>query len=279
MPSNPRRMNSLPPNEAKWTAQRIKVSITSHRLTTVPFSGKKEEDKIEPRHFATIATKDVSTFAPPPKRVGNIPGARPEDRDKETTTTTERRESASSVTPSTKGNMRPPPPLPSRSQTSGISESVSPPPRGTFHPENITKEIPSCSCEISVTESPSSTRVSYDPRPKPGSRDPSPPAKESSYGQFRKTFGTAVDSAQVNDLRNTLKKTTSSTSASSTGTTPKVNMWDVKTASGIAQKYRTDPNSISFADAKAGLNVANKILPPSQDKSPPNRQDLATATS
>jgi hypothetical protein len=56
-------------------------------------------------------------------------------------------------------------------------------------------------------------------------------------------------------------------------------MQDARTASGLAQKYRTDPNGLSLADAKAGLNVANKILPPSSDKSPPNRNDLKTAAS
>ena len=106
------------------------------------------------------------------------------------------------------------------------------------------------------------------------------PAKESKYGQFGKTFGAAVDSSQVNGLRNTLRKTTSPTSTSTTASPPpRVTLADARTASSLAQKYRTDPKSISLSDAKAGFNVANKVLPPPTDKSPPNRQDLQTAAS
>ena len=90
-----------------------------------------------------------------------------------------------------------------------------------------------------------------------------------------------MDSTQVNDLRNSLTKTASSTNSSPTiaSTPPKVTMQHARTASSIAQKYRKDTHSLSLGDAKAGLNVANKILPPSSDKSPPNRQDLNTAAS
>jgi len=163
--------------------------------------------------------------------------------------------------------------LPTRSQTS-VSTLTSPPPvKGKPAPPPKL---------VSQTASPG-----LPPRREsitvPGpSQDaaPSPPRRESSYGQLRKTFGSAMDSTQVNDLRNSLRKTPSSSTNSPVSVTsppPKVSMQDARTASGIAQKYQKDPSSLSLADAKAGLNVANKILPQSSDKSPPNRQDLQTA--
>ena len=254
------------------------------RLIEVPFSGKKEEDKVASRHFATIDTKDVSTFAPPPKRIGNIPGARPEDRERAPSIPSRRE---STATPKST-NARPAPPLPSRSHTSSSTEATLPSPRETVapppklsRPAVAVKYTPvGVPPERDATPGLPPRRESAPTIPGP-SKDittPEPPAKESAYGRFQKTFGTAVDSTRVNDLRNTFRKLpTNSTTSTSNSVVPKVTMQDARTASGIAQKYRTDPNSLSIADAKAGLNVANRILPPSTDKSPPNRQDLQTA--
>jgi myosin tail region-interacting protein MTI1 len=54
-------------------------------------------------------------------------------------------------------------------------------------------------------------------------------------------------------------------------------MGDVRQATSLASKYNKDPNSLTLADAKAGLSVANKVLPRTEDTGPPNRQDVQTA--
>ena len=108
---------------------------------------------------------------------------------------------------------------------------------------------------------------------------PKIPTRESSYGQPRKPFGTVVDSDTVSNLRSSLKKTPSSPTSTEPATPARLNIQDARAASGIMQKYKTDPNSLSLRDAKTGLTMANKILPPTTDKSPPNRQDVATAAS
>jgi hypothetical protein len=223
----------------------------------------------------------VSTFAPPPKRVGNIPGPGPATRVQDEEEEEVPPSRASARTTSTTA-ARPPPPLPTRSQSS-VSESVSPLPRAkpTLPPKATVPSRPAVSAKPTspVPMLPPRRESATAPGPGQDETAPNPPARESSYGQLRNAFGTAMDSTQVNDLRNSLRKPTSSTATPkpSTSTTPKVNMQDARTASGLAQKYRTDPKSMTFSDAKAGLNVANKILPPSTDKSPPNRQDAQTA--
>ena len=172
--------------------------------------------------------------------------------------------------------MRPPPPLPSRSQTSA-NDVVSPPARESIAPPPKLSRPPVAGKSASPGLPP---RRESATGPSQETAGPTTPAKESTYGQFRKTFGTAVDSTQVNDLRNTLRKATSPTNTSTTTSPPpRVTLADARAASGLVQKYRTDPKSISLSDAKTGLSVANKILPPSTDKSPPNRQDLQTAAS
>ena len=282
MPSKKKQMNLLRTREEKWIVQRGKVVVLIQKLILAPFSGKKEDEKIGTRHFATIDTKDVSTFAPPPKRVGSIPGARPEDRDTMPSTPPRRDTTASptkaSVSSSGRPVPRPPPPLPSRSQTSSVNEATSPPPRQTFvPPPKLSKPPVSTRASPGLPprrESPTVSGPSQDTAPQ------DPPAQESAYGQFKKTFGTAANATQVNSLRNSFRNSASNSSTTTTPPPPpKVTLRDARTASGLAQKYRKDPSSLSFADAKAGLNVANKVLPPSTDKSPPNRQDLQTATS
>ena len=244
----------------------------------MPFTGKKEEEHERgvPRYFATIQTKDVSTFAPPPKRVGNIPGARPEDRNS----------GPSSPTPSTDAepastNARPAPPLPSRSSAS-IPSAASPPPkqRPAVPPKTvgaITKLTTAAKPTPQLPPRRESVTVSGPSQDSTATTAPSPPPQDSSYGQLRKAFGTAMDSNQVSDARNALRKSVSANPSATTSPSSKVTLQDARTASGLAQKYRSDPNSLTFADAKAGLNVANKILPPPTDKTPPNRQDAQTA--
>lgn len=228
----------------------------------------------------------MSTFAPPPKRVGKIPGARTEDRDTAPATPPRRDSTSSPAKASSSSKTRPAPPLPSRSHASSMGDDVAPtlgetsgvPPKLSKSPVAIKSTSPGLPPRReSLPGLPPRRESATVPGPSQNTAASDPPAKESTYGQFRKTFGTAADSTQVNDLRNSLWKTTSN--SSTTSAIPKVTMQDARTASGIAQKYRSDPNSLSLSDAKAGLNVANKILPPSTDKSPPNRQDLQTATS
>ena len=85
----------------------------------VPFSGKKgEEEKVGTRHFATINVKDVSEFAPPPKRVGNLPGARPEAARTPPVSAEPGDEEEEDVRGRSNSSSRPAPPLPTRSQTS-----------------------------------------------------------------------------------------------------------------------------------------------------------------
>ena len=176
------------------------------------------------------------------------------------------------------GNVRQPPPLPSRSQTS-TNEVASPSAREGIAPPPKLSRPPVAGKSTSLGLPPRRESATV-PGPSQETTASTTSAKESTYGQFRKTFGTTVDSGHVNDLRNTLRNATSPTNTSTTASPPpRVTLADARTASGLAQKYRTDPKSISLSDAKAGFNVANKILPPSTDKSPPNRQDLKTAAS
>jgi len=243
-------------------------------------SGKKDDDtdRPQPRYFATIDTKDVSTFEPPPKRVGSIPAARSGDRD----AGPPRRAgvAGSSVTSSRTTTA---PPLPSRNQSNHSLNGAMPqstPPRTTAVPQKLPPPT-AVRPPVKVTAPPLPVRREYVRGPAQDSNSAAPvtASRDSTYGQFRKTFGTAVDSNTVTNLRNALGKTSSASSPGPPAGSPSVTMADAKTASSIAQKYRKDPNSLTFADAKAGLSVANKILPPPQDTSPPNRQDLHTAAS
>jgi len=242
--------------------------------------GKKEEEKDGPRYFATIDVKDVSTFAPPPRRVGDIPGARPEDRDKGLQSPISPTQTGNGVDRSNSTSSRPPPPLPSRGRTSLSNSSTSPLPAERPPP---TKPPVGAKPTGTAAIKPPSTMPALPPRrestgPSQEPVAPKLPARESSYGQLRKTFGTAVDSETVNDLRNSLRKSSSSTSKEP-APPARLNMQDARAASGIIQKYKSDPSSLSLRDAKAGLIVANKVLPPTTDNTPPNRHDAETAAS
>ena len=218
-------------------------------------SGNKEEER---KYFATIDVKDVSTFAPPPRRVGNIPGARPEDRNKGPSPASARASTRpSSVNVGAAANATPPP-LPSRGRVSGLvgttveTESVS-------SPNSLRSKAPP---------------VAGKPPALPPRQNSQDAGNTTASEQLGKTMGPRTDSTQLGDLRNSLRKTTSP----GNGSLPSLTVQDAKTATGLVQKYQKDPKSLSLSDARAGLSLANKVLPPSSDNSPPSNNGASAGS-